>query len=112
MVLEWSQASYLLPFPLLLGLVVGLGVYVRKSRPAQKGLDPLADADAEQVHMMEERCILVDEQDNVIGSDTKKACHLNSGGLLLHRAFSVFLFDSRGRLMLQRVRLNKWGVSG
>ena len=32
--------------------------------------------DADQIKMMEERCILLDNNDNIIGSDTKKNCHL------------------------------------
>ena len=42
---------------------------------------------------------MVDEEDKEVGAKSKKACHLNtniSSGLL-HRAFSVFLFDSNGR---------------
>ena len=34
--------------------------------------------DAEQLSMMDEMCILVDEQDNAIGSASKVDCHLGS----------------------------------
>ncbi|KAI8989567.1 isopentenyl-diphosphate delta-isomerase [Pilobolus umbonatus] len=53
---------------------------------------------------MEEMCILVDENDKRIGADSKKICHLmpNIKKGLLHRAFSVFLFDSKNRLLLQQ----------
>ena len=63
-----------------------------------------ANADAEQVTMMQERCILLDRDDRMIGCDTKKACHLLDarGRTLLHRAFSVFLFAPDGRLLLQK----------
>ena len=46
--------------------------------------------DAQRV-MMEERCILLDRDDKVIGSASKKACHLlpQDGPVPLHRAFSV-----------------------
>ena len=47
---------------------------------------------------------MVDEEDKVVGTRSKKECHLNtniSAGLL-HRAFSVFLFDSRGHLLVQQ----------
>lgn len=47
-----------------------------------------------------EELILVDEYDNETGYLSKAACH--DGGGLLHRAFSVFLFDDLGRLLLQR----------
>eukprot|EP00741_Cyanophora_paradoxa_P007331 tig00001107_g7091.t1 len=58
--------------------------------------------DAQQLkYMDEEYCILVDDKDNAVGKETKKTCHLNTN-LLLHRAFSVFLFNSAGKLLLQQ----------
>ncbi|TDL28661.1 Isopentenyldiphosphate isomerase [Rickenella mellea] len=54
---------------------------------------------------MEERCILVDEQDHVLGAADKKTCHLmeNINKGLLHRAFSAFVFrPSDGKLLLQQ----------
>ncbi|KAI8891283.1 isopentenyl pyrophosphate isomerase [Backusella circina FSU 941] len=64
----------------------------------------LKEYDEEQVRLMEEMCILVDENDKRIGADSKKTCHLmtNINDGLLHRAFSVFLFDSENRLLLQQ----------
>ena len=72
----------------------------------------LAAADPTQVSLMEECIIVVDEDDNALRPGSKKECHLvanmyaksTGGGAadLLHRAFSVFLFDSKGRLLLQR----------
>ena len=47
-----------------------------------------------------EELILVDSDDNETGHLSKAACH--DGGGVLHRAFSVFLFDDDGRLLLQR----------
>eukprot|EP00128_Syssomonas_multiformis_P005536 Colp12_sorted_trinity150504_noHs@21558 len=60
--------------------------------------------DAEQVRLMEEMCIVTDDNDNAIGADTKKNCHLmsNIDKGLLHRAFSVFLFNTKGELLLQQ----------
>jgi len=60
--------------------------------------------DEEQVRLMDEVCIVVDEDDKPIGSASKKACHLmaNIDRGLLHRAFSCFLFDSQKRLLLQQ----------
>lgn len=58
-----------------------------------------------QVKAMEENCILIDEDDKAIGSDSKYNCHRvdpETGALKLHRAFSVFLFNSAGELLLQR----------
>lgn len=61
----------------------------------------LSHLDETQVQLLSEECILVDKEDQVIGSDTKKNCHLNVNGKL-HRAFSVFLFNSDGKLLLQQ----------
>lgn len=47
-----------------------------------------------------EELILVDEDDNEIGHLAKADAH--DGGGVLHRAFSVFLFDDDGRLLLQQ----------
>lgn len=47
-----------------------------------------------------ESLILVDQQDNEIGVLSKGECHDGEG--LLHRAFSVFLFDQQGRLLIQQ----------
>jgi isopentenyl-diphosphate delta-isomerase len=44
--------------------------------------------------------VLVDERDRVLGFREKDACH--DGGGVLHRAFSVLIFDDRGRILLQR----------
>jgi isopentenyl-diphosphate delta-isomerase len=64
----------------------------------------LDNYDKEQVLLMEEMCIVVDTQDNQTGAESKKTCHLmeNINKGLLHRAFSVFLFDSEKRLLLQQ----------
>jgi len=50
--------------------------------------------------MAEEFVILVDENDNPIGSEEKVKCHLPNGKL--HRAFTALLFDNKGRLVLTR----------
>jgi len=42
--------------------------------------------------------ILVDSQDRQVGSQTKAECHRHP--LPLHRAFSVFLFDQGGRMLI------------
>ena len=64
----------------------------------------LAGYDEEQIRLMDEVCIVLDENDVPIGSASKKVCHLmeNINKGLLHRAFSVFLFDSEDRLLLQQ----------
>ncbi|XP_055469173.1 isopentenyl-diphosphate Delta-isomerase 1 [Psammomys obesus] len=60
--------------------------------------------DEQQVKLLAEMCILIDENDNKIGADTKKNCHLNENidKGLLHRAFSVFLFNTENKLLLQQ----------
>ena len=60
----------------------------------------LGGYDSEQVEMMQEECILVDENDNILGKDSKVNCHLNEGKL--HRAFSVLLFNTSGELLIQK----------
>jgi len=68
-------------------------------------MDPLQSADPTQVELMKEECILVNERDQVIGHASKYYTHLLENVLedkALHRAFSVFLFDSQGRLFLQK----------
>jgi isopentenyl-diphosphate delta-isomerase len=50
--------------------------------------------------------VLVDESDCPIGYDSKLPPHQNGGRL--HRAFSVFLFNSRGQMLLQRRSANKY----
>jgi hypothetical protein len=46
-------------------------------------------------YMEEEQCVIVDHMDKVIRPESKKNCHLNTNieKGLLHRAFSVFLFN-------------------
>ncbi|KAI9310591.1 isopentenyl-diphosphate delta-isomerase [Dichotomocladium elegans] len=64
----------------------------------------LSTYDEEQVRLMGEMCIVVDENDRRIGAASKKTCHLmtNIKTGMLHRAFSVFLFDEQNRLLLQK----------
>jgi len=60
-----------------------------------------------QDDMMEKDTVLVlDQNDNVIGSESKKGAHIfdqKQPRGILHRAFSVFMFDqSTGELLLQK----------
>ena len=64
------------------------------------GGNALSGYDKSQAEMMAERCILVDLKDNMIGSESKLACHIEEN--LLHRAFSVLIFDSENRLLIQQ----------
>ena len=56
--------------------------------------------DKDQIDMMEENCIIVDNNDNIIGKDTKVNCHLGEGKL--HRAFSILLFNTENKLLIQK----------
>lgn len=60
----------------------------------------LSGQDSSQAEMMSEMCILVDSSDRKIGSDTKLSCHFGSG--ILHRAFSVLLFNGEGKMLVQQ----------
>ncbi|KAF8245819.1 isopentenyl-diphosphate delta3-delta2-isomerase [Wilcoxina mikolae CBS 423.85] len=76
---------------------------INASTSAREGSE-LEGYDETQVSLMQEVCIVLDENDKPIGSASKKICHLmtNIDRGLLHRAFSVFLFDSEKRLLLQQ----------
>lgn len=56
-----------------------------------------------------EQVILVDEQDQPIGLMEKQAAHI---GPHLHRAFSVFIFNSKGELLMQQRALSKYHSPG
>lgn len=58
---------------------------------------------------MEDKIILIDEDDNPVGSEKKLKVHQLG---LLHRAFSIFIFDEDGRLMLQRRARHKYHSAG
>jgi geranylgeranyl diphosphate synthase type I len=56
--------------------------------------------DSDQVTMMSEQVILVDELDHPLGPMSKVESHRGEG--VLHRAFSILLFDENDRLLLQK----------
>ena len=56
--------------------------------------------DLDQVDMMSERVILVDHEDQVLGSMSKVEAHRGDG--VLHRAFSIHVFDDKNRLLMQK----------
>ncbi|KAL2209010.1 Isopentenyldiphosphate isomerase [Sarocladium strictum] len=66
--------------------------------------DALSGHDEEQIRLMDEVCIVLDDNDMPIGKASKKVCHLmtNIDKGLLHRAFSVFLFNDKNELLLQQ----------
>lgn len=59
--------------------------------------------------MSEERVILVNENDEPIGLMPKMEAHEKA---LLHRAFSVFIFNDKNELMLQQRALDKYHSPG
>ncbi len=58
---------------------------------------------------MEEFVILVDENDRETGTMEKMQAHLEAH---LHRAFSVFIFNQAGQLMLQQRAFTKYHTPG
>ena len=62
--------------------------------------DAMAGSDSVQESLMAEAVIQVTESDEVVGPISKLDSHHGDG--VIHRAFSVMLFDSTGRLLLQR----------
>ncbi len=53
---------------------------------------------------MTEMFDVVDENDNVIGKATREECHTKG---LLHRGVYIFIFNSKGELLLQKRSMNK-----
>ena len=49
--------------------------------------------------------ILVNDNDEIIGYEQKDICHEGNG--ILHRAFSIFIFNERGEFLLQKRSLGK-----
>lgn len=60
----------------------------------------LATSSSEVVSFEDEKLILVDEHDNEIGNLPKDKCHEGQGRL--HRAFSLFIFNQAGHVLLQQ----------
>lgn len=56
-----------------------------------------------------EHVILVDELDNAIGTMEKIEAHQKG---ILHRAFSVLLFNSKGKILLQKRAIAKYHSGG
>ena len=65
----------------------------------------LSKLDSSQLEMMKEMCLVVDENDKIIDSVSKIDCHRGKG--IRHRAFSVLIFDSEDRLLMQQRSIEK-----
>lgn len=59
--------------------------------------------------MEETQVILVDENDNAIGVAGKMQAHKHGR---LHRAFSIFIFNTKGEMLLQQRALTKYHSGG
>lgn len=44
--------------------------------------------------------IVIDKNDKIVGYKSKKECHKGEG--ILHRAFSIFIFNKNGKFLLQK----------
>ena len=60
----------------------------------------MTEVNEDKVSFDDELLVLVNQHDDVVGYRQKLEAHLGEG--VLHRAFSVFLFDSQDRLLLQQ----------
>lgn len=58
---------------------------------------------------MEQQVILVNEKDEVTGTAGKMEAHQTG---LLHRAFSIFVFNSKGEMLLQQRAIDKYHSGG
>ena len=58
---------------------------------------------------MEQQVILVNEKDEVTGTAGKMEAHQTG---LLHRAFSIFVFNSQGDMLLQQRAIDKYHSGG
>ncbi len=47
-----------------------------------------------------DKLILVDQKDKIIGFESKEKCHHGNG--ILHRAFSIFIFNDKKQLLIQQ----------
>ncbi|MBU1046481.1 isopentenyl-diphosphate Delta-isomerase [Patescibacteria group bacterium] len=59
--------------------------------------------------MEEKKIILVDDKDNEIGKGEKMKVHKEGK---LHRAFSIFIFNSKKELLIQKRAINKYHNGG
>jgi isopentenyl-diphosphate delta-isomerase len=57
----------------------------------------------------EDKIILVNEHDDMIGAMDKMEAHKQG---LLHRAFSIFIFNGKGEMLLQQRALTKYHSAG
>ena len=61
------------------------------------------------INQMNDVVILVDENDSVLGTMDKMEAHVKG---LLHRAFSVFIFNDKNEILLHQRARNKYHSPG
>lgn len=88
---------------------LGLRAEGPPSRPARAERGPAPRRSRARAAPAEEQLILVDERNRAIGVAGKAAAH-RAG--LLHRAFSIFIVDGRGRILLQQRSAQKYHSGG
>ncbi len=59
--------------------------------------------------IQEEYVVLVDEQGKVLGTEEKLAAHKKG---VLHKAFSIFIFNKEGKMLLQQRAFSKYHFGG
>ena len=59
--------------------------------------------------MVEEKVVLVNERDEAVGVEDKTRAHLLGA---LHRAFSVFVVNGAGQLLVQKRALTEYHSGG
>jgi isopentenyl-diphosphate delta-isomerase len=79
---------------------------LRKFDQAERNLSACT---TKKIKELTENVILVDSYDNETGIMPKMEAHVKG---LLHRAFSVFIFNSEGELLLQQRALDKYHSGG
>jgi len=77
----------------------------------QEVIEAFTEPDARSLpaNSAEERVVLVNEQDKAIGTEDKTRAHLLG---MLHRAFSVFILNPAGQLLVQKRSLTKYHSRG
>lgn len=84
-------------------LLLSSPTMIRRAAPITRRHSSTSTYDEEQVRLFEEeRIVSVTFDDKPIKAILKKSGHATKKGPPLHRAFSVFLFDTQGRLLLQK----------
>ncbi|KAG5674850.1 hypothetical protein PVAND_004795 [Polypedilum vanderplanki] len=71
---------------------------------AHKLVEAGIESEKQELFLDSENCILVDSNDKPIGFSSKRDCHKvdESQHIKLHRAFSVFLFNQNGEMLMQK----------